>query len=247
MGEELKNSTCEAVLTKYKRDIKIQVIGIGGLSIVIICFIAFIVMGMVGSVFTTGSSMAQEYYTIDTEAYGNWDGHIELEKEELYGDSGLYIFPDTINHALDADYFYYCGRDNNSISQYLIYAAVTYSETDFEKEKERISSIECEISLDGGKEAVTNSIMYTEELFAYPSYIAIYASNLCYEYVLVNEEENQMIYIFTKLVDGQGIIPQEYLPIETQGKDMYGINSWENPNIYCSKNADDDIEFYDKY
>ena len=231
------------VIERYKKNIKAQMIGIAVLGLAA----AALIIALGWLFMYTGSSVAQEYFTIDAKEYGNWDGHIDLEKEELYSESGLYVFPENISNAIDVDYFYYSGVDNHSISQYLIYAAVTYSKEDYECEKERLAKIKCDVVVDNDGTVVTNSIMYSEELFKYPSYVAVYASNLCYEYVLLDEENNQMIYIFSKLKDAQGIIPQIYLPTEINGIEMYDINDWENQNIYWSKDADGDYEFYNKY
>lgn len=125
------------------------------------------------------------------------------------------------------------------------YAEVTYSEEDYKREKERISSLKCEVPLSENEGSVSNSIVYSEELFAYPAYIAIYASNLSYEYALTDEKNNKIIYVYAKLKDLNGMIPDKYLPIETIGKNMYEKNSWDNINIYYAEDENGDYKFYD--
>ncbi len=185
----------------------------------------------------------QEYVTISSSEYGNWDGHIDYEREEI--ESGLYIFPEDIAKAEDVKYLYYTALDYHSISDILIFAEITYSEEDYKTEKERIAGLECKIPLSENEQPVTKAVDYSEELFYYPAYVAIYGSNLSYEYALMDEENNRIIYIYSKLKDLNGTLPDEYLPLEFIGKDMYENNSWDNLNIYYAANKDGDYVFYD--
>ena len=93
-------------------------------------------------------------------------------------------------------------------------------------------------------DTVTNSVEYSKKLFAYPAYIAIYASNLSYEYALLDEENNRIIYVYLQMKDANGVIPDEHLPLEFLGKDMYENNNWDNPNIYFSKDQHNDYLYY---
>jgi len=209
-----------------------------------IVIIIFFISVVVWLYLFCASGIQQEYVTIDATEYGNWSGHIDYEREEI--ESGLYIYPKSIAQALDVDYFYYTSLDYHSISNIVIFAEVTYSEEDYKKEKERILSLECEVALSENEQSVSNSIVYSEELFTYPAYIAIYASNLSYEYALTDEKNNKIIYVYAKLKDLNGMIPDKYLPLETIGKDMYGKNSWDNINIYYAEDKNGDYKFYDK-
>ena len=185
----------------------------------------------------------QEYITVLPSEYGNWSGHIDYEEEEF--NSGLYIFPENVSNALDVDYLYYTAIDFHSIGNNIIYAEVTYSEEDYIKEIERIANIECKIKMSPEGDYHTNNINYSEDLFAYPAYVAIYACNLRYEYVLMDEANHKIIYIYSHLKDMNGVIPQEYLPLEVIGKDMYENSSWDNINIYYSEDENGDHMSYD--
>lgn len=185
----------------------------------------------------------QEYITVSPSEYGNWDGHIDYEREEI--ESGLYIFPGDISKAEKVEYFYYTALDYHSISNILIFAEVTYSEEEFRTERGRIAGLECEITLSENEQLVTKAVVCSEELFSYPAYVAIYGSNLSYEYALVDEENRRIVYVYAKLKDLNGIVPDEYLPIAFIGKDMYENNSWDNINIYYAENRAGDYVFYD--
>ena len=185
----------------------------------------------------------QEYITVLPSEYGNWDGHIDNERQEI--ESGLYIFPENISQASDVDYFYYTALDYHSISTIAIFAEVTYSEEDYLMEKNRIAGLQCEIPMGSDKQAVTKSAVYSEELFSYPAYVTIYNSNLSYEYALLDEESNKIIYVYSKLKDLNGLIPDEYIPIEVINKDMYENNSWDNINIYYAKDESGNYKYFD--
>ncbi|MBQ4529800.1 MAG: zf-HC2 domain-containing protein [Lachnospiraceae bacterium] len=244
--EQLKSSIIENsfseesehIIANHKRKIRNLMIGIGCLCIVV----SVLIMSLGWIFIQSFDSIAEEYMTIKTEEYGNWDGHIEGEREYL--ESGLYIFPEQIDMAKEAKYYYYCSNDNSSISQYLIYTEVTYSEEDYMKEKERLANTKCQVKLSPAEGSVTNSVLYSEELFAYPAYIAVYSSNLSYEYALIDEQEERIIYVYMQMKDGNEVLPKEFLPLEYQGKDMYEENSWDNVNIYFGKDKYGDYSYF---
>lgn len=160
-------------MNKKKETIKIACISIG-ITLFIYAAIIFMIY--------QGESIRQEYTTTEISEYGNWDGHIDMEREAL--ESGLFLFPKEISSAANTDYMYYCATDYHSINRYLIYLEATYSDEDYQKEVERIANTKCEVQLDADGTRVTNDVMSFEDLFAYPAYAAIYGSNLSYEYAL---------------------------------------------------------------
>lgn len=93
--------------------------------------------------------------------------------------------------------------------------------------------------------AVKNTINYTEKLFDYPAYITIYNTNMSFEYALTDDENRCIIYIFLKLYEGAKFLPEEYLPLEFQGKSMMNYDtSWQNQNIYYSTDTNGDHVYY---
>ena len=182
MLEQSFSQESEHIIANHKRKIKNLIIGIASLCVVI----SVLVMSLGWLFLQTFESINEEYMTIKTEDYGNWDGHIEGERQYLQ--SGLYIFPEKINTAKDSNYYYYCSYDNSSISKYLILAEVSYEEEVYLKEKERLAGIQCQVQLSPSEGSITNKISYSETLFSYPAYVATYASNLSYEYALLDEE-----------------------------------------------------------
>ena len=210
----------------------------------LLSLLSTVLLGMLFVIYSILSSRHEkEYFTDDFKQYGIWDGHIELEREDM--ESALAVFPKEINNQNEAAYYYYCGKRSFTDNVYIIFGEMKYSSEAYESEKERLSKIECRIKSGNDEEIVCNKIQYTEDLFAYPAYVAIYGSNLSYEYALLDEEEQRIIYVFAKLKDLNGILPDEYLPVEMVGQDMYEKNRWENINIYYAKNENGDYVFYD--
>lgn len=225
---------CKRNTTNIYKNIIIGILT--AITIILFCVVVYIFL-------FCSSGIWQEYVTVSPSEYGNWSGHIDYEREEI--ESGLYIFPEDISETLDVDYFYYSALDYHSISNILIFTEVTYSEEEYEIEKERLAGLECEIALSEKEQPVSNSIVYSEDLFSYPAYVTIYGSNLSYEYALVDEQNNKIIYVYAKMKDLNEMIPDKYLPIEAIDKNMYESNSWDNINIYFAEDQNGDYRFYD--
>jgi len=185
----------------------------------------------------------QEYTTLDASNYGEWDGHIKFEREEIK--SKLSIFPISTESATDVDYYYSCGKWSSSNNFYVICTEMKYSDEEYQKELQRLAEIKCDIYLHADEKNVCNEIQFSEDLFAYPAYIAIYGSNLSYEYALLNQQENEVIYIYFSHITGNEILPKEYLPIETWEGNTQDINSWSNTNIYYAPNSKGSYEYFD--
>jgi len=93
-------------------------------------------------------------------------------EEEFSGDmtSHFFLFPDDTDAAEEADfrYEYKTGLLDTDGSFFL---TVVYSDEDFEDETERISEITCTVN--DGEEDITQAVIYDEDMYKYPAYIAI--------------------------------------------------------------------------
>ena len=93
-----------------------------------------------------------------------------------------------------------------------IYLNCTYDKETFQQEKERLAELNYEI------QGVTKEIIYSEELFKYPAYISAYDWSSCYEYALIIEEEQKIVYVYL-----QGI-PEILLSFENEYSPYYMEN-----------------------
>ena len=151
------------------------------------CMVIFVI-----ALFICGCSLWPEkesYSTTNIDEYRNFENHIEGEKDGIF--SGLKIFPVKItNQMQDVSYMYECGNIafNNG---YLIYLECSWTEESFENEIIRLQ----EIFVSNKDE--TKRVIYDEELFAYPAYIAVYdESEDRKEYALVDKDKRKTIYLY---------------------------------------------------
>lgn len=115
-------------------------------------------------------------------------------------------------------------------------------EEELKKEKKRLSEIQCDVKR--GKIRKKNKVQFSDTLFEYPAFISIYDCNNSFEYALLDESKNTIIYIYLQLCDGNTLLPSEYVPIEYQGKDMGSKNDWSNTNIYYATDENGDHTYY---
>ncbi|KUO76404.1 MAG: hypothetical protein APF77_06815 [Clostridia bacterium BRH_c25] len=151
--------------------------------------------------------------------------------EDFKGYSNLYIFPKKIPDSERIDSYYYYQRDTLFDPTCQIYLEYSLSKADFEAEVSRLSKISEKFELEQYKDIV-NKIVYDTEHFMYPAYVTIFNNNNCYEYALINNEENKIICVYTQFIKPHKVIfDKKYLPIEF-GEDT----SSGGYNIYYSGN-----------
>ena len=181
------------------------------------------------------------YCTTNLNEYLQITGHITNEGIDIR--SGLFIFPKSIEELTDVEYKYYCkqGVIDNS---YMIYLKGNYpDEESYESEIMRLKNISCSIKT--SEDTVINNIEYSDTLFDYPAYIAIYNTNISFEYALADDEHNCVIYIYLKQCEGFDFLPKEYLPQEFRETSMMEYDvSMENQNIYYAPEENGDYVYY---
>ncbi len=203
----------------------------------------FILLLLVGlCVQLAACDTAKSYSTTHPKDYLQTTGHIANEGMDIR--SGLFIFPESIEDLENVQYQYTC-KEGLLDNSYLIYLKATYSDTAYREEKERLANIHCSVNLP--RKTVENSIEYSETLFKYPAYVAVYNTNMSFEYALSDDENRCIIYVFLKLYEGADFLPEAYLPLEFKGKSMLNYDTtWQNQNMYyATDNNGDHVYFLD--
>jgi len=140
--------------------------------------------------------------TNDIENYGKW---------ELIQDNNLLIFPENIEKkALNYNSYY---RDGIFGTSYIVYLECGYDEKTYEMEKNRLQELIINVQED-------MNLLYSEEGYNYPAYIAMNVPG-DYEYALLVEEEQKIVYVAARKVGEEkvdDIVPEIYWP----------ISGWEN-------------------
>lgn len=201
-------------------------------------FVILLLFGLCAGL--TACKSNETYQTTDPKAYLKTEGHIANEGTDIR--SGLFTFPKSIENLENVQYQYAC-KEGLLDNSYLIYLKATYSDTDYRNEKERLSNIRCTVKLP--EKTVENTIAYNETSFNYPAYIAVYNTDMSFEYALADDENRCIIYVFLKLYEGADFISEKYLPLEFNNKSMLNYDTaWKNQNIYYATDANGDHVYY---
>ena len=167
--------------------------------------------------------------------------------EEFSGDmtSHFFLFPDDLSNTEDADfrYEYKVGLLDTDASFFL---TATYSDEAFEAEVERISGITCTVN--DGNEDHTQAVIYDEDMYRYPAYIAIDGYCHTYEYALIDEANNRVIYVLTSYPDPEHLKEySDFLKNDPKAYDLGNTSTLDRFCIYSVKMIDFDgyVEYDD--
>lgn len=185
------------VMTLYVTGVLRKIAGNKKITILIIVIIAiiFLVVAryMFGVLFILAIAVLDYSKPMDRiEGIENYDkSYLE---EEFSGDmtSHFFLFPDDLKDAEDAEFWYEykTGLFDTDGSFFL---SAVYSDEDFADEIERISEITCTVN--DGVEDITQTVIYDEDMYNYPAYIAIDGYTHNYEYALIDEDDNRIVYV----------------------------------------------------
>ena len=182
---------------------KIKKIILGTVIVALISVVAYImiIVAFISAPFffydkneTTNISDYREFDTIHNEEQCMW--------------SFLYVFPEKINNPDKVkSYYYYCDNKGLFDNDYQMYLESEFSEDEFKEEVKRLSEIK--VKYEGDE----NSIVYNNNDFKYPAYVAIKDKDCTYEYALVDDENNRVMYVYTRFMYESDIkFDKEYLP-----------------------------------
>ena len=129
------------------------------------------------------------------EGADKYDKKMIVEKYSSDLNSKLLLFPDSLEGAVDADYHQGLKEGIFDTDGY-IFLEVKYSDEDYETEKKRISETSNEVDYDlGDHSTVTKEVKYDDETYNYPAYVANDGYSYAYEYTLMDEENDTIIYV----------------------------------------------------
>lgn len=182
------------------------------------------------------------YETTDPLQYGHFSGHYEGEDADRF--TGLYVFPKRLPAKVEDVEYYYGAYPVFLGSSYEIYLATTYPKDVYEKEKERLSDIECTIERSAEGDTVTNHIRYTEEQSEYPAYVTICDYNGIYEYALLDEDNCRIIYVYMQYCDGENV-PKEYWLVKNDSRaESVWYKGEDDFNLYFAEDESGDFMYY---
>ena len=167
----------------------------------------------------------------------NFDKAFLLDKYGADLDSGFFIFPDDVDKAVDVTYESQLKTDLFDSDGSIILTA-TYSDEDFKDEIERLSHITCTV-FETNKENSDyhiGEIQYDTESYNHPAYVSIDGYSHVYEYALIDDTNNRIVYVLLSYPDdftSDGIL-YKYMDYLKKDKEAYLINgsSLERFSIY---------------
>lgn len=160
----------------------------------------------------------------------------EYDKAEIiskYGsdmNSKFLLFPDDLDKAVDDEFAYSAKTGLFDTDGYFI-LKVQYDEEDYKAEVDRMADISYTITYQS--DSYTNYIMYDETMYNYPAYIASDGHGHAYEYALLDEDNDTIIYValsYPKYVDLSDY--EDYLKTDPDAYEDNGTSTLENFTIY---------------
>jgi hypothetical protein len=154
---------------------------ISGLVIILLLIQALFLTGVVSSLYILGDS----YETTDINEYGVFSEHFDGEESGRF--SHLMVFPDDVDSI---EYYSYKSSSKGLDNSYDIEMRAIYDESHFFEELNRLEKL----SLSNNGE--TNYIIKDLEVIGQSNYVAVFNHNHTYEYVIIDNESNQITYIY---------------------------------------------------
>ena len=171
------------------------------------------------------------YATRNVDEYGNYAGHIESEQEGFF--SLLRIFPKELPpSATVKDYYYFC---NNGLidNAYQLFLVCSYDKEDYNREKERLESMELAFNDEVHKPTITDTGFY------YHAIVTIFNDQNSYEYALLDEETGTIAYVFAQSMGiNESVVPVPYRP-HGFTPPQEALTEWGSYNIYRFKIDED--------
>ncbi len=174
---------------KKKLITAIKVISIGML---VVCLRYILAVSLV--LFIGFFSVLQPFKT--KKGAEKYDKAAIVEKYGIDMSSDLMVFPDSTDNALDVEFESKLRYGLLDTDGYVILKA-KYNEEEYNKEVKRLSEIRNEFVWDFADEyeVISNDILYDDSSYNYPAYIASDGYSDVYEYALLIEENDEIVYV----------------------------------------------------
>ncbi|MCR5409488.1 MAG: helix-turn-helix domain-containing protein [Lachnospiraceae bacterium] len=166
-------------------------------------------------------------------------------EEEFSGDmtSHFFLFPDDLSETEEAD-FWYEYKTGLLDTDGSFFLTAVYSDENFADEIERISEVTCTVNND--VEDITQAVIYDEDMYNYPAYIAIDGYTHNYEYALIDEDNNRIIYVLLGYPDYDDLSEySDYLKSDPSAYDLEPGTTLGRFCIYAVKSVN--IDGYCEY
>lgn len=158
-----------------------------------------LVAGLLVWVLWRGNTKEQKY-----DVREHYEQAADYGNQNYRGEAKLSLFPAKDGLTGEIEDFYYDCKGGWLHQEYQIYLECSYDASAYEAEKQRLLQVK--------NEETGQQVIYTEEENDLPCvYAMLYDDG--YEYALLDEKENTVIYIYLQGIDRRELaFPEEYLP-----------------------------------
>lgn len=163
------------------------------LKVTVLVIVGFVFWFMVKIMIIVGLVALAE--STPLESASGIENYDKTEILEEYGsdlDTGLFLFPDNTEKMIEPSYELSLKTGMFDTDGYII-LTTQYKEDDYRKEVARLSNISCTLEENG--QSVTQQAKYDDTTYALPAYVTIDGYDYVYEYALLDESNNTIIYI----------------------------------------------------
>jgi len=169
----------------------------------------------------------------NTTGIDNYDKSEIINEYSSDMNSYFMVFPDDTDNMLVGEFASSLKTGLFDSDGYFILKA-KYAPKDFESELNRLSKITCELKFEN--DTVINKIRYDENMYNYPAYIASDGYDYVYEYALLDEENNSIIYVLLSYPHYANLTKyKDYLKRDSNEYNIENKTVLENFTIYAHK------------
>lgn len=157
----------------------------------------------------------------------------EYTSENTGVQTGYIVFPEVIPESASETTMYFMIADTWDEPACEFELQCTYSKEDYEKEIERLKNTSKTY------EAETRTLLYQENTYNYPAYVAVDANAHTYEYALLSGE-NQITYVLLSVLS-KVHLDGEYMPLEYEKEDNLISGIWDYSIYLISEEKEGDM------
>ena len=176
---------------------------------------------------------------VNMQPYDKQTGIDNYDKEYLvkeYGselNTGFFIFPGDVKKAVDAEYESAL-RTGLFDTEGYIFLSATYEDDEFKKETERLSKISCTVFETNREDSDYHieNIIYDTETYNFPAYVASDGFGRGYEYALIDNDNNRIMYVLLSHPETEKTVQTDYLKKDVKAYDLKDESSLERFSIY---------------
>ena len=138
-------------------------------------------------------SACSPYKNSDVSKYGEFRDYSKYSS----GSSDYLVFPDSIPESAENVKYYFEHVEEFIDPAIQVYLEYELSKEDYDAEVQRLKNIKGYNANTNDYTDEKNAIKYADTNYIFPAYVSIDAYDFSFEYVLMDAEQNRLIYIYT--------------------------------------------------